>query len=564
MKKLLLLTLTLSVLINHAQEIDAPWTKTFGNEQNTELILSMDTDPFGNLISTGVYLDAIDFDPSETENILAGDGLRNIFIQKLSNDGDLIWAKSIEGTGVLQGHSLTTDNSGNIYIGGGFRGTADFNPGESEEIRTAEFFTDAFLLKLDANGNFQWVNTMGSDINDYFFRIEIGSDGNLYTTGEFTGTIDFNPGPGETIISSVDATDVFVAKYNSDGDLYWAHSFGNENSDRPAGFALDSDDNIIISGNFRSNMDVDPSDEEYVLESVGYHPNYIVKWTSDAEFIWAKSFGTDDYFDFNVDLGVDNEDNIYAIGRYYGSVDFNPGPATFILSSIGEENNNYMLKLNSDGEFVLARSIGNTTGVIGIQDLIIDDENGLYFTGNFYTTVDFNPNPGSYPLTSEGLNDYFIMKLDEDFNFEWATSMGADSIEVGYEMAVHESELFVSGVFMTSVDFNPNEAINEFESNGQKDIFIQKLIPAFAGISDLQETDLFPIYPNPTNSNVNIVLNKHESYIITLSDISGKIISKTTVVNAPTYLLEITGDPGIFLLSIYDYTTTSTKKIIKF
>ena len=565
MKNALFIVFSLCIHITYAQDIHSIWTKTYGNETTDESPKGITVNNDKELIITGSFTETIDFDPNEPVEEHTSNGSYDIYIQKLNEDGSLDWIKSIGGGGNDTPYAITVDDAGHIYVGGGFSDTVDFDPGVGEVIRMSEDFHDAFLLKLDPSGNFEWVNTFGSDSGDGLEKIRIGDDGNVYAVGSFSGTVDVQEGPGETLLSSIGLTDIFIAKYNSAGELFWANSIGTDSFDYVYGLEIDSEDDIIISGIYFEDMDVDPSGDEYVLEVGGYNKNYIIKYDNFGELIWAKDFGDEEYFNNNYDLAIDSDDNIYAIGGFFGSADFNPGPGTAIFNSIGEEYNNYFLKLDSDGDYIRAETIGNSTGDVTIPDMEIDAEDNLYFTGYFTTTVDFEIGAGSTELTSNGEYDYVILRMDENFDLVWAESMGGINYDLGYELAVtNDGQLFTAGIYNDVVDFNPNEGVNEFTSNGLKDIFVQKIVPAFASVEQFDEEDIHTVFPNPTAHEINITLNEKETYLISLYDISGKKIVEKSIENTSVYILEMPNDTGMFILEIRDSNSLFTKKIIKY
>src|SRR5690606_29098604 len=119
----------------------------------------------------------------------------DIFVSKLDPNGNFLWAKQMGGTDNDQGISITVDTSGNIYTTGIFRNTVDFDPGAGVYNLTAVVGNDIFISKLDANGNFLWAKQMGSGGNTRSNSIVLDTNGNIYTTGIFQSTADFDPGP---------------------------------------------------------------------------------------------------------------------------------------------------------------------------------------------------------------------------------------------------------------------------------------------------------------------------------------------------------------------------------
>ena len=120
------------------------------------------------------------------------------FITKSDASGNLIWAKNLGGSNAST--SIAVDVLRNVYITGSFRGTADFDPGPGTYNLTSAGDEDIFVTKLDASGNFVWAKKMGGASDDDGNSIAVDASGNVYTTGYFQGTADFDPGPEHIIL----------------------------------------------------------------------------------------------------------------------------------------------------------------------------------------------------------------------------------------------------------------------------------------------------------------------------------------------------------------------------
>ena len=146
--------------------------------------------------------------------VLMSSGSADIFIQKLDTYGNLIWVKQIGGTGSDVGRFITINYLGALYATGYFYGTADFDPGGGNSSLTSAGSSDIFILKLDTNGNFIWVNQMGATGSDVGYSILANTSGDVYSTGYFRGTVDFNTGAGTANLTSsgFSSIDIYVQK----------------------------------------------------------------------------------------------------------------------------------------------------------------------------------------------------------------------------------------------------------------------------------------------------------------------------------------------------------------
>ena len=146
--------------------------------------------------------------------------------------GDFVWAKGIGGMGLIDnvGRDITIDSSGNIYTTGGYYSTADFDPGPGISNLTSTGNGDIFVTKLDSSGNILWAKSMGGVNYDFGYSIAVDSSGDVYTTGSFEGTADFDPGPGTFNLTSTVNGNIFVTKLDSSGNFVWAKSMSGMSS----------------------------------------------------------------------------------------------------------------------------------------------------------------------------------------------------------------------------------------------------------------------------------------------------------------------------------------------
>ncbi len=160
---------------------------------------SIAVDDSGNVYTTGSFLGTADFDPGPGTSNLTGGGNWDVFISKLDSAGNFLWAKNVDGANFVEGFSIALDGSGNVYTTGRFGDTGDFDPGAGTSYLTSAGVWDVFILKLDAAGNFLWAKSMGGSDSEWGNSIELDDLSNIYITGFFSGTADFDPGAGTAI-----------------------------------------------------------------------------------------------------------------------------------------------------------------------------------------------------------------------------------------------------------------------------------------------------------------------------------------------------------------------------
>jgi ribosomal protein S11 len=456
----------------HAQNFE--WAKSFGAGANDDG-QAIAVDASGNVYTAGKFQGTADFDPGSGTFNLSSAGDYDIFIQKLDASGNFLWAKSFGGNSIDFLRALTLDSSGNVYSTGGFSGTVDFDPGTGTANLSSAGERDVFIQKLDTSGNFVWAKSFGGSESEEGYSIAVDASGNILTLGVFENTVDFDPGAGTTNLSSTGRNDVFVQKLDPSGNLIWAKSFGNSTYDYGYAIAVDDTGNVYSAGRFQSTVDFDPGPGTFNLTAVASNSDaYIQKLDTSGNFVWARSFGgvSSDYVS---DIAVDALGNVYTTGRFQGTADFDPGVGTASHSSAGQ-NDVFVHKLNTSGNFVWVKSYGGSSADVG-QSITVDASGNVYTLGNFTSdTADFDPGVGIANLSSAGQYDVFIQKLDTSGNFVWAKSFGGSTTDFGISIAVDASgNVYTTGSFQGTADLDPGAGTANFSSNGQSDVFVQKL-----------------------------------------------------------------------------------------
>jgi hypothetical protein len=318
---------------------------------------------------------------------------------------------------------------------------------------------------------FQWAGKMGSNMQDEGHGIAVDTLGNVYTTGFFETTCDFDPGPGVFNMVSLGDKDIFISKLNSSGNLVWAKRIGKNGGDFSNSIAVDDSGNVYITGSFTgSAVDFDPGPGTYPMSTAGSYDIYILKLDAAGNFAWAKQFGAAAPDNGN-SITIDKAGYIYATGSFSSACDFDPGAGVHMLAPQGA----FVLKLDAGGNFKWAENIGEHAGAISMKT---DQHGNAYITGTFGLTSDFDPGASAYSLTPFGGVDIFVSKLDSSGNFIWAKQMGGTGDETANDIAVDTTgNVYLTGKFQLTCDFDPGAASYPLTSISAAywDIFTEKL-----------------------------------------------------------------------------------------
>ena len=526
-----------------AQNPTIAWAKQMGGTEN-DVGNSITTDANGNVYSTGYFSGTVDFDPGSGTTNLTSAGSSDIFIQKLDANGNLIWVKQMGGEDEERGQSITTDANGNIYTTGAFLKTVDFDPGAGTTNLTTAGNFDIFIQKLDANGNLIWVKQMGGTGSDYGYSITIDANGNVYTTGYFSGTVDFDPGAGTTNLTSAGSIDIFIQKLDANGNLLWVKQMGGIGNDSGNSITTDANGNVYTTGHFQVTVDFDPGVGTTNLTSVGWSDIYIQKLDANGNLLWVKRIGGSND-DGSSSIITDDNGNVYTTGQFQGTVDFDPGDGTTNLISAGGWDI-FIQKMDVNGNLLWAKRMGGTGADFG-ESITADANGNIYTTGVFSTTVDFDPGVGTTNLTSVGLTDIFIQKLDANGNLIWVKQMGGNSSDFVFSITTHANgNVYTTGYFSGIVDFDPGAGTTNLTSTGGYDIFIQKMTQSTVGLTEsVLSSNLF-IYPNPASEKIQIK-NENTKGEFRIYNLHGKIMLSQTI-TGPNQTIDIRPlKPGVYI-----------------
>ncbi|MFA6510840.1 MAG: SBBP repeat-containing protein, partial [Candidatus Paceibacterota bacterium] len=472
---ILLLTTFLIPLFSFADDVTYSWAKGMGGT-GADYAQDVFVDTSGNVYTTGYFAGTADFDPGAGTSNLTSAGSDDIFVSKLDTSGNFVWVKQFGGTSSDRANSISVDSSGNVYTTGYFAGTADFDPGAGTSNLTSAGNADIFVSKLDTSGNFVWVKQLGGTNTDNANSISVDSSGNVYTTGYFADTADFDPGAGTSNLTSAGAQDIFVSKLDTSGNFVLVKQFGGTGGDYAQDVFVDSSGNVYTTGYFADTADFDPGagTSNLTSASVGVFDIFVSKLDTSGNFVWVKQFGGTGEDRAN-SISVDSSGNVYTTGYFRETVDFDPGAGTSNLTFAGADDI-FVSKLDTSGNFVWVKQLGGT-GNERANSISVDTSGNVYTTGYFYATADFDPGAGTSNLTPVGNADIFVSKLDTSGNFVWGKQLGGTDLDTANSIYVDSSgNVYTTGRFNGTADFDPGAGTSNLTSAGGNDIFVSKLV----------------------------------------------------------------------------------------
>ncbi|MBU1022653.1 hypothetical protein KKB99_00105, partial [bacterium] len=324
-------------------------------------------------------------------------------------------------------YGAVVDNAGSIYNSGEFIGTFDFDPGQSVDLRSSAGGTsaDAFLRKLDSGGNLIWAVTWGAGNAEYDSGLTLDNSANVYAIGTFDGVVDFDPGAGSDIHTSYGENDVYLSKFDTNGQFLWAQTWGSDYlADYISGVAVTDTGFVCVSGTFTGMTDFMPGPSQDLYISYGLEDAYLSFFDSTGNYLGVRvwgGFGNESVI--NVD--VDSLGNAYVLGTFEGVVDFNPDSVIEDWHNSINANAPFICKYDSAGNYLWTITWGTATGWCKGMNMEIDNSDNIYVAGIFDELVDLNPGPAEdMHFAIAHRSNAFFSKLDSNGNYILGRSWG--------------------------------------------------------------------------------------------------------------------------------------------
>jgi hypothetical protein len=493
-----------------------------------------------------------------------------------------LWAKDAGGTNSEEGTAIAVDAIGNTYITGFFASlTCPFGTTSLTNVG----FNDIFIAKYDPASNLVWVKSAGGSGDDKPTGIAVDTSGNVYITGYFSSsTITF-----DTITFASNAgTDLFIAKYNSVGNVVWAKKAGGATGDFSNSIVVDASGNSLITGYFKSasisfgsttllnpystsggsnyfiakynalgnpiwakaanggavignNIKTNNIGEIFVIGSFlgnvafdtisktsnGSKDVFVTKYDTTGNAIWVKTFGGSNE-DVGNAISTDLAGNSYITG-YSKSISMAVGSTT--LSNNGSPNGDvFIVKFDATGNIIWAKKAVGYSNDVGLA--IAADATGNSYLSGYYNgspitfgTITLN---SAFSTTTTG--DLFVVKYNTAGTALWAKNLVASTGAKGNGIALDAANnCYLTGFYEDVTLQFDNITLTNAGNQGIRDIFVGKIgNTSTVGLSENNKLNDVTVFPNPTTGRITIALNSASKVDIEILNIVGEIIYKAT------------------------------------
>lgn len=476
-----------------AQDFSVAWGISFPSSTNAYNYLnSVAADEEGNVYSTGFFWGTIDLDPGTGNLIRTSSGQSDMFISKVDSNGQLIWARHIGGKGADEGKQLTLDKDGNVYVTGHFghssdADTVDFDPGTGEHKLVSNGNWDAFVLKLDKDGQFVWAKHIGGKQADQGYAIAVDPSGNVIVGGYFTDTADFDPGSGQYQLGRAgNNEDAFLCKLDSRGTFVWARQLGGKGaSEWVTGITTDAAGNIFAAGDFSDTAEFHPVAGTHRRISAGDRDAFTARFDPAGSIEWVRTI-QGDLQERATGIALDaGGNNVYVSGSFRERARFNEQNAHDTLLSFGGQDM-YLASYAKDGVFRWVQQVGGSSLDEGFA-VATDNKGHVYgLVWSASPLLDADP-LGNGDILNVDILDMVLVKYDSAGNYNWGTNFTGKGIESGYGLAVDGlRNIYLGGTFTDDVGLDPQNTATVHLSTTTTgyDLFVAKLRPVCYDVHD--------------------------------------------------------------------------------
>ncbi len=397
--------------------------------------------------------------------------------------GPLVWARRGGGRSWDQADQVVAFSDGSSVLAGSFYETATFGAGEAQQITvTSSGFSDVFVARYNADGTLAWARAaQGADYSDDVVLAAL-SDESVVVAGRFRGLLTFAVGEAtETTLVSVGKWDGFLARYNANGTLAWAHRLGGAGTDLVNGITPDVGDGFTLVGTYTDGSPVfgDGEPKETTLPYVWFMNDlFVAHYQANGQLDWATSAGG-----ANSDTGQGGDDvaesvtaladgSYLVVGRFHESLTFSRGDAKEVTLTSQNAYDGFVAKYDSTGTIDWAKRIGSS-GSARMNSVSVLPAGDFILTGSFSATVVVGPGePGSIALNSAGSSDVLVARYTATGLPVWARRAGGSNLDVGEALTTFpDGSSVVVGHFSEWIAF---ELGSELQSKGFDDGFLAR------------------------------------------------------------------------------------------
>lgn len=392
------------------------WGFVLGCAGGSAWVNSVCTDPDNNIYVVGAFQNTMDADPGTGTHTLtslnAFSSKYNGFVAKYDENRNLIWAFELTSTNSVI-PKVIRYNDGHVYVGGEFDWQSEFDPAGGTATLSPVNGNDGFMGKYKADdGEFVWLEPFGGNGSDYLTDLKIDTNGDLLIIGSFYDTVDFDPGVGDSSITSVGFGDAYVLKWDSAATFQWVRTITGANSEYITDAEIDRNGNVYVTGSF-SSPTADPDgpggDVMTRLSNNGLSDEFVVKYDMNGNYQWNVSI-KGSAVSYSGSIEVDYSGRVYMQAMSYQitpQVDFDPGTGSAYLVDNGTLM--YLAVYDEYGGYDTVYNLGGYAP----GEILMNDFSHIFFFNTLQGTSDYDPSAAASDVVSNGDKDLVLSRYAE-------------------------------------------------------------------------------------------------------------------------------------------------------
>jgi hypothetical protein len=487
------------------------WAGQCGNPPNTtDTKTTLASAPDGSFYLSGEFLDTVQF----CDKIMVSSGGTDVFLVKYTSGGVPVWSLKIGGEDYDYVSKTICDAEGNVIIAGYFYGTTRIG----QDLYTSYGSQDIFVAKFNSAGDFLWSFRAGGQMADYVAGLALDAGRNIVITGYFYGDMAF----GDTIISALAGSDIYLAKFNADGDLLWVTQAGGSSSEQVRSADCDPDGNIILTGSFY----YDISFGDTALATTNPVGVFTAKYLPDG--------GLDRVFQLD---GTMLTPEIYVAagpgGDFFIAGDFSDklifGDQVFDAGPFNQDI--FVAKYDAACNLQWAHHAFSASSD-QVAGMVAGEDDGLYMTGHYLDTIQFDQLTMPYHLCC-GSREIFIVNYNSEGNVVWGDSISGTRAGIQSIAMSGQGKLILSGLF--SADLSLGD-LKLSSYNEYRNYITSVNTGMYNDAGQNLKIDGLRVFPNPALDKIRIpVQSKEIEFNYVIYSISGLAIKRGTA-NSGDYI----------------------------
>ena len=500
-------------------QLDLDWSFNVGGAtvSSTE-VWDSDTDGSGSLIAVGAFSpgDPVNFNPLSTSMTYTATDVTDGFLAKYSLSGELSNFFHLTGTSTQRIRTVDIDSDDNIIVTGRFNNTVDIDPSGAVSNLIAPGVPSSphmFIVKYDNDFNLLWGISLACDNNAFILDVDITTENEILIAGMNNGSVELDPASSGGDHTSTGSYDLFVAKYDVDGNYTWSFQIGGAGSDFAKGIHSTSTDSLWLVGGYNAPMDFDPSGSSSTLDPSDGKDVFIAKYDGDGNFGFVGKIGGigggSSISTSHLASAITSDDKLLVAGNFSCTVDINMhDPDEFNITAVSSGNSAYLVKYDMDGNEEWADVTGADSWNTGWR-IRVNNQNQIFLTCASNSASGFSPNPEDLAeiipkVDSDGAFDFYLAKYEADGEYLFGHSLCDDPF---YEMppmisTYEDSIVYITGIF-ESANLDLDDGTSPVESLIGDFFVIKTGDPTICGVSTntIVETACFE-YVSPSGQMV--------------------------------------------------------------